>query len=137
MGGQGDRGGDTRQAFVFESKSTVQAITIFDVMTKIRVIKSIYNNLPTNKKVQELSDLLRGWVGTLFENDEEWGGFILNLRALVSVANARYPKTKAFFVTALADHVSIRLEGTDKALSISVVQVSGYYKDKAGWNKKE
>lgn len=31
-------------------------------MTKIRVIKSIYNNLPTNKKVQELSDLLRGWV---------------------------------------------------------------------------
>lgn len=103
----------------------------------IRVIKSIYNNLPTNKKAQELSDLLRGWVGTLFENDEEWGGFILNLRALVSVANARYPKTKAFFVTALADHVSIRLEGTDKALSISVVQVSGYYKDKAGWNKKQ
>lgn len=137
MGGQGDQEGDTRQAFVFESKSTVQAITIFDVMTKIRVIKSIYNNLPTNKKVQELSDLLRGWVGTLFENDEEWGGFILNLRALVSVANARYPKTKAFFVTALADHVSIRLEGTDKALSISVVQVSGYYKDKAGLNKKE
>lgn len=137
MEGQGDQEGDTRQAFVFESKSTVQAITIFDVMTKIRVIKSIYNNLPTNKKAQELSDLLRGWVGTLFENDEEWGGFILNLRALVSVANARYPKTKAFFVTALADHVSIRLEGTDKALSISVVQVSGYYKDKAGWNKNE
>ena len=103
----------------------------------IRVIKSIYNNLPTNKKAQELSDLLRGWVGTLFENDEEWGGFILNLRALVSLANARHPKTKAFFVTALADHVSIRLEGTDKALSISVVQVSGYYKDKAGWNKKQ
>ena len=103
----------------------------------IRVIKSIYNNLPTNKKAQELSDLLRGWVGTLFENDEEWGGFILNLRALVSVANARCPKTKAFFVTALADHVSIRLEGTDKALSVSVVQLSGYYKDKAGWNKKQ
>lgn len=103
----------------------------------IRVIKSIYNNLPTNKKAQELSDLLRGWGGTLFENDEEWGGFILNLRALVSVANARYPKTKPFFVTALADYVSIRLEGTDKALSISVVQVSGYYKDKAGWSKKK
>ena len=62
----------------------------------IRVIKSIYNNLPTNKKAQELSDLLRGWVGTLFENDEEWGGFILNLRALVSVANAWYPKTRPF-----------------------------------------
>ena len=90
-----------------------------------------------NKKAQELSDLLRDWRGTLFESDEEWGGFILNLRALVSVANARYPKTKAFFVTALADHVSIRLEGTDKVLSISFVQVSGYYKDKAGWNKKK
>lgn len=103
----------------------------------MRVITSIHNNLPTNKKEQELSDLLRGWVGTLFESDEEWGGFILNLGALVTVANARYPKTKAFFVTALGNNVSIRLDGTDKALSVSVVQITSRYKDKAGWSKKE
>lgn len=103
----------------------------------MRIITSIHNNLPTNKKTQELSDLLRDWFGTLFENDEEWAGFILNLRALVKVVNARYPKTKAFFVTALGNNVSIRLDGTDKALSVSVVQITSRYKDKAGWSKKE
>lgn len=102
----------------------------------MRVVKSIHNNLPTNKKAQELSDLMRGWAGTLFESDEEWGGFILNLRALVTVANARHPRTTAYFVNALGDHVSVMLEGTDKGLHISAVKVTGYYKDKAGWSKK-
>ena len=103
----------------------------------MKVITQIYNNLPANKKTQELDGVLRGFQGVLFENEREYDSFVQNLRALVTVANARYPRTTPLHVTTLGNNVSARLEGSDKSLGVHFVEVTDLYKNKAGWNGKE
>lgn len=103
----------------------------------MRIITSINNNLPTNKKEEELTALFRGWNGTLFESKDEYKSFVETLHALVSFLNAKYPRTTPYHVVDWGGSVSIMLESSDKGFGFHCTPVSDYFRNRAGWFVKK
>lgn len=85
----------------------------------MKFITHFHNNLPTNKKTKELSEILCKLRGTLLE-DKEYSEMINRIEKLVDVANALYPKTTPVWVRTSAESVAIALEGSDKSMWLGI-----------------
>lgn len=85
----------------------------------MKFITHFHNNLPTNKKTKELSEMLYKLRGTLLE-DKEYSEMINRIEKLVDVANALYPKTTPVWVRTSAESVAIVLEGSDKSMWLGI-----------------
>lgn len=78
-----------------------------------KIITSVHNSLPKNKKSEEISEYMRKLVHITF-TPAEYKDFVEELKVLVEFLNGKYPRTKVFFVfESLHTHsVGIRIEGT-------------------------
>lgn len=94
----------------------------------MKFITTFHNNLPTNRKTKELSDILRKLVGTLLE-DNEYSELVNRMEKLVDVANALYPNTTKLRVRTTAESVELALDGSDKSMYLAIHTVRHRYSD--------
>lgn len=94
----------------------------------MKFITTFHNNLPTNRKTKELSDILRKLVGTLLE-DNEYSELVNRMEKLVDVANALYPNTTKLWLRTTAESVGLALDGSDKVMYLAIRTVHHRYSD--------
>lgn len=91
------------------------------------LITKVYNNLPNNKKNNELSRICR-MCEHMELTDTDFANFVEDLTQLVERANAKYPRTTPLWVRKWNDCIGIALDKSDKSLSITLIPVKGSYK---------
>lgn len=89
-------------------------------------ITRVYNNLPSNRKNDELSRICRKFIHAEL-TEREYRSFVEDVRQLVERANAKYPRTTALWVREWSYGISIALDRSDKSLSISITPIEGNY----------
>lgn len=94
----------------------------------MKFITTFHNNLPTNRKTKELSDILRKLVGTLLE-DNEYSELVNRIEKMVDVANALYPNTTKLWVRTAAESIALALDGSDKSMYLAIHTVRHRYSD--------
>ena len=90
------------------------------------LITRVYNNLPNNRKNDELSRICRKFIHAEL-TEREYRSLVEDVRQLVERANAKYPRTTALWVREWSDVISIALDRSDKSLSISITPIEGNY----------
>lgn len=90
------------------------------------LITRVYNNLPNNRKNDELSRICRKFIHAEL-TEREYRSLVEDVRQLVERANAKYPRTTALWVREWSDGISIALDRSDKSLSISITPIEGNY----------
>lgn len=94
----------------------------------MKLITSVHNNLPVNRKTKELSDICRKLVGTLLE-DKEYSELVNRMEKMVDVANALYPNTTKLWVRTAAESIALALDGSDKSMYLAIHTVRHRYSD--------
>ena len=90
------------------------------------LITRVYNNLPNNRKNDELSRICRKFIHAEL-TEREYRSLVEDVRQLVERANAKYPRTTALWVREWSDGISIAPDRSDKSLSISITPIEGNY----------
>lgn len=90
------------------------------------IITQVYNNLPKNNKNNELSNICRKFIHAEL-TEEEYKAFCKDVRQLVEEANSKYCRTTPLWVREWGDGISIALDRSDKALSITLAPIEGSY----------
>lgn len=90
------------------------------------LITRVYNNLPSNNKNNELSNICRKFVHVELTESEN-KSFVQDLRQLVARCNEKYPRTTPLWVHEWSDGISVALDGSDKALSITLAPIESSY----------
>lgn len=94
------------------------------------LITRVYNNLPSNRKNDELSRICRKFIHAEL-TEREYRSLVEDVRQLVERANAKYPRTTALWVHEWVDEwideISIVFGRSDKSLSISITPIEGNY----------
>lgn len=94
----------------------------------MKIITSFHNNLPTNRKTKELSDILRKLVGTLLE-DNEYSELVNRMEKMVDVANTLYPNTTKLWLRTAAESIALAQDGSDKSMYLAIHTVRHRYSD--------
>lgn len=90
------------------------------------IITRVYNNLPKNNKNNELSNICRKFIHAEL-TEEEHKAFCEDIRQLVEKVNSKYYRTTPLWVREWGDGISIALDRSDKALSITLAPIEGGY----------
>lgn len=90
------------------------------------LITQVYNNLPKNIKNNELSNICRKFIHAELTEDE-YKAFCKDVRQLVEKANSKYYRTTPLWVREYSAGLSIVLDKSDKALSITLSPIEGNY----------
>lgn len=95
----------------------------------MKLITAFHNNLPNNRKTQRIDGVLRAFTGVLIE-DSDLRGLRAYIEDLVQRENAQFPRTTPLRVACIReDHISIRLEKSDKCMWFSMADVKRRWED--------
>ena len=90
------------------------------------LITRVYNNLPSNNKNNELSNICRKFLYAEL-TEFEYNIFVEEVQLLVARSNEKYPRTTPLWVRKWTDGISVALNGSDKSLSITATPIMGNY----------
>lgn len=99
-----------------------------------KIITSVHNSLPKNKKSSEFNELFRSFIYTTF-TEEEFSKFCEDMEALTEFANMKYPKTKPYFFRVHpksydgSHSVSVVIEGKDDCISAHFCPIGKAYSE--------
>lgn len=94
----------------------------------MKLITAFHNDLPTNRKTKELSDILRKLIGTLLE-DKEYSELVNRMEKMVDVANTLYPNTTKLWLRTAAESIALALDSSDKSMYLAIHTVRHRYSD--------
>lgn len=90
------------------------------------LITRVYNNLPSNNKNNELSNICRKFLYAEL-TEFEYKSFVEDVQYLVARSNEKYPRTTPLWVRKWTDGISVALDRSDKSLSIMITPITGDY----------
>lgn len=90
------------------------------------LITRVYNNLSNNNKNNELGNICRKFIHAEL-TEQEFKAFVQDVRQMVARSNEKYPRTTPLWVREWADGISIALDKSDKALSITLAPIESSY----------